>query len=58
MKKDCQVAAGSSTFKPEWGKPPCLPNRPRFIALARGRKQKRQHPPEIQQITGLEKESF
>jgi hypothetical protein len=43
-----------SALQPEWGKPPCLPNRPRLI-VARGRKQKRQHPPGIQEIIGLKK---
>jgi hypothetical protein len=47
----------NSALKPEWGKPPCLPNRPRLIVTG-GRKQKRQHPPAIQQIIGLKKESF
>jgi len=47
----------NSTLKPKWGKPPCLPNRPRFI-VAGGRKQKRQHPPAIQQITRLKKRNF
>jgi hypothetical protein len=47
----------SSALKAEWGKLPCLSHRPRLIA-AEGRKQKRQHSPEIQQITGLKKESF
>jgi hypothetical protein len=44
----------NSALKPEWGKPPCLPNRPR-LTVAGGRKQKRQHPPEIQQIIHLKK---
>jgi len=47
----------SSTLKAERGKPPCLPNRPRLI-VAGGRKQNRQHPPENQQIIGLNKESL
>jgi hypothetical protein len=50
-------ARENSALKPEWGKPPCLPNRPRLIVTG-GRKQKRQHPPAIQQIIGLKKESF
>jgi len=47
----------SSTPKAKRGKPPCLSHRPRLIA-AGGRRQKRQHSPEIQQIIALRKESF
>jgi hypothetical protein len=47
----------SSTLKAKWGKPPCRPHRPRLTA-AGGRKQKPQHPPEIQSIIGLKKGSF
>ena len=47
----------NSALKLEWGKPPCLANRPP-AHRRRGRKQKRQDPPEIQQIIGLKKESL
>jgi len=49
----------NSALKPEWGRPALLPPKStQLTAPARGRKQKRQHPPEIQQIIGLQKGSF
>ena len=47
-----------STLRPAWGKPPCLPKSTPAHRGRRGRKQKWQHPPPIQQIIGLQKGSF